>query len=275
MVRARTLAATATTPSTFCTRPCRAQGNVLTPSAAAPAAYGTSGPGSEGVIYTSSVIATPLDCWLGTANPNPMGPYGGEFGNSLLLGTTIVSDSPGLTQFALNDIEGTITDNSPFMSNVGPTTFSGAYGTTAVGVLAGGDNVLGTNDDTFLSSGEAGSTLVDAVLLVGLTTGYNSQSFPNQAGTNQEIIDNGVVAIGSGPYNITGSYTVVPTFENGFTSGSGGAAVTAIIPNRTVLRSQSVLRCIYSGGGAASLSARPTGKVLRLRFGDRDTRSVP
>jgi hypothetical protein len=187
-------------------------------SAAAPAAYAATG----NTINSSQIIATPFNSWLGKAPPAAA--YAGEFGNTLYFGAAITSNHPGITQFSLSEVSYAINSSNPSLSNPGAV-ITNNYSDSEVGVIAGKNGILGTSEDTFITSGPA-SQLVDAILLVGpATTGYNAATFPVGA-TNQDTINNGLA--GLRPATITGSYTVTPPIVIGGVTFTGSSTVTAL-----------------------------------------------
>jgi hypothetical protein len=200
----------------------------ITASAAAPANFANAG----SVVSTSQIIGTPFNSWMGNANPT--GAYANELGNNLFFSTVITSNHPGTTQFALNDVSYNITSTDPLHTLDDPGgMISGNYSDTRVGVLAGPDGILGTADDIFITSGP-GTQLVDGLLLRGASTAYDSTSFSNQSGSNQDILSNGVAEIGAGGlFNITGNYSVAPGIGNA--SGSGSAQLGIVPEPSTVV----------------------------------------
>jgi hypothetical protein len=198
-----------------------ANSTILTPSSAAPAAYSVAG----STIPIGSIISTPFNSWLGVANPG--GAYAGEFGNSLYFGAILVSNDPGTVQFSLDSIEASIASSDPTL-NVPASLLSGDYSDSVVGVIA--NNGQFGAGDTFVTSG-LGSQNVDAILLLGTSTGYNSAAFTNQNGGDQAIINNGIAQVGvNSPITITGTYTVIPSPGNNFTGGGGSGSVNATVP---------------------------------------------
>ena len=116
-------------------------------------------------ITPADIIATSFPSWLGTADPPS--PFNNETGNAVFFSIEITSNSPALNDISLsnvfyaqksNDLSQTF--SNPLTGNDNLVSFANAnYGPDAVGILVNGSTT---------STGEAGTDLVNAIVLTGV-----------------------------------------------------------------------------------------------------------
>ncbi len=173
--------------------------NPFAGSAAPAAAYSSFG-GLATPIPTNGVLATTNNSWMGVTPGTP----GGEFGNMVYVGASIVSTAPGLTQFRASDISfsGVSTgDDNTLGASLGSFSYS-FFSDNVVGVLAN-NGIIGDADDTFVTSGNG---LVDAAFVTGPSAGYDLGN------ATQADLDAAIAFLnGNGPITLNGSqFSAVP-----------------------------------------------------------------
>jgi len=166
-----------------------------------PAAYHILGSTYE----PGDVMVTSFPSWRGEAYP--AAPFSAERGNRLHFGLAAFGD--GVTQFTLADVGYSMTSTDSaldFAGTLAGTTFNG---TTRIGVLYGGDGMLGGGDDVLVNSGEGDATLVDALFYIGVGNAYWPGGGPVPPGTEQAEIDSVIAYILQNEIEITGGYTIL------------------------------------------------------------------
>lgn len=175
-------------------------------------------------------IATNYNMWLG--NTGLGAPLNNELGHRMHFGLRAVAQVG--TQFALEDVAITMTssDSGNGFGFSEPAGGWGSYSASRVGVLRGPDGIVGTGDDTFITSGPS-TQLVDALYYVGVgnadeslinATTYSSGSpypytnTPNPALAYSESAGGFSGEFGPG-WSLSTTYTI-----NGF-SGTGTATL--------------------------------------------------
>ena len=142
-------------------------------------------------VHPSELIVTPFNSWRGQAAPTagwdgPSGQFAGEFGNRIHFGLH-VTRGDGDAQFSLSDIMFTIDSDDPVNTFDDMGTLAGRpYDAVRVGIDYV-DGIKGNGNDIIYNSGEAGTTLIDELIYVGVGTGYFSDN--PAANTDQEDID--------------------------------------------------------------------------------------
>jgi hypothetical protein len=183
-----------------------------------------------GPVGYGANIATNFNSWMGDANPGAG--FGSELGNRIHYGIQINGNGQqfSISQLSLVlDGDGT---GDPFDYNFGTGYQYSAYGTGGggyVGILKGLDGILGTADDTFVTSGAA-TQLVDG--LIGRGSGNADAVYcgavPDTSGPcgagNQGYIDAEIAALqGIGFTQLTGTYSLLNA--NGAPVATGAATV--------------------------------------------------
>lgn len=158
-----------------------------------------------------------LKLWRGTFGPSA--PY------ATMTGSRIYGTAYGIPRFGMISISGvsqrTLCDKIPLLNN--QSSFAAlSYSVSRIGILKGPDGKLFTADDLYLKNGESGTTMVDAVLVIGSRLGAMANSLTDIDTINGLITTNGAKV----------------TFEYYFNGGSkGGKTVmlypTGAIPNNT------------------------------------------
>jgi len=177
----------------------------------------------NGALPVSGMLATTINSWMGVTPPP--GAFAGEFGNSLFFGASFVSTAPGPTgtQFNLDSVtfaaNGT-GNGASIVPAISPINYAGLYGLDRVGIQdTNANGIIGDLGDTFLANGEAGSTLVDAIFIIG-----PAGSFDLSTALNQADIDAQLAAINLNPGSLTGTFTLSQTFQNQIPGGPGAQA---------------------------------------------------
>jgi hypothetical protein len=201
-------------------------GTLGTPSYYSQVASGTNLP-------SGAYIVTNFNSWMGQANPGTVfGPaYANEVGTRVHYGVHIEGNG---TKFSVSQLsfdllynDATYTDYSLFNVPAG----SYDYTPGRVGLDYGIDNIKGTGDDIWVTSGSS-SQLVDEFYSRGSSAGYEVlSSFPG-ATEQQKINDWQATNFGFDPYTFTGRYTL-PT-------GTGAALVAFNTPEPASLALVSV-----------------------------------
>lgn len=92
----------------------------------------------------------------------------------------------GVSQRTLCDRVQLLNNQSAFTTNT--------YSVSRIGVFKGSDGKLGTADDIFLRNGEAGTILVDMIVLIGSRLGASANSQININDLNTAVTTNGAIA---------------------------------------------------------------------------------
>jgi hypothetical protein len=177
-------------------------------------------------------IATNYNMWQG--NTGVSAPFNSELGHRMHFGLRAVAEVG--TQFALEDVAFDMTSSdsgNAFGYNSGGPGGWGVYSASRVGVLRGVDGIVGTGDDTFITSGPS-TQLVDALYYVGIgnadeslvnattysdgVTPYAYSNTPNPAVAYAESSAGFINDFGFG-WSLSTTYTI-----NGF-SGTGTATL--------------------------------------------------
>jgi len=167
-------------------------------------------------VNVGANLVTGFPSWMGYANPT--GAFASEMGNRIHFGMSMVA-SVG-TQIALDHIVGNIS-----IATVSGFDFSfnyvGNYSATRQGLLRGADGIIGTIDDTLITSGSA-SQLVDAVYVIGGGVAF----WPDTIDELNAFMS----TFGSdyGSLNLTGTYSLLDGVGEGSVLAGGSTTVTLV-----------------------------------------------
>jgi hypothetical protein len=176
-------------------------------------------------VSAKDLVVTNFSSWMGQAEPG--GAFAGEYGNRGHFGLSILGDGQ---QFSISQLSFQAVSTDPgdllaFSFLTGEYDYSTSY----VGVLAGGDGILGTGDDTFITGGP-NTQLVDALFgrgsgnaLEGLCAGCT----PTQ---EQAAIDAAAASFGPDPFQFTGTYQLRAVTGALVAEGSGSFNVGDAVP---------------------------------------------
>jgi len=156
--------------------------------------------------------------WMGQSSPT--GAFANERGNRIHFGMSMVA-SVG-TQIQLDHIVVSITGSGDLSALNADFNYLGNYSATRQGLLRGFDGILGTGDDTLITSGSA-SQLVDAVYVVGA----GSAIWPGSPAEMADFMNTWGSTYGS--LNMTGTYKLLDGAGSGLVLDSGSTTV-AIVP---------------------------------------------
>jgi len=127
-----------------------------------------------------------LKFWRGTFGPPA--PYSNMTG-SRIYGTAIGVGMNGM--ISLSGIsQRTLCDKLPLLNNQSAFTGLG-YSVSRIGIQKGPDGILFNNDDVILKTGQSGTNLVDAVVLIGTRLGANANSLTDIEAINTLVTTNG------------------------------------------------------------------------------------
>jgi hypothetical protein len=160
-------------------------------------------------------IVTGFPSWDGVAEPG--GVFASEYGNRLHFSLHIVGNGE---KFSISQLS-FVGDSSP--NDILDFSFSGGYSYSAgyQGLNYGTDNIKGTGDDVYITSG-ASSQLVDE--LFGRGSGNAIAVYDSDFGaTRQDKIENVLDSVDD-PYLFSGTYTI------GDVSGSAQVIITSVKP---------------------------------------------
>lgn len=187
-----------------------------------------------GPIGPEEMVYTPFNSWRGKADPNPefVAPFLGEHGNRIHFGLHIVGTDTW--DFALSEITWELDsdDSTDFFDQSGDLSAAN-YSPTRVGIDYGADGMRGGGDDMILNSGEAGSTLVNELIYVGVGDGFLSSEPDSINGqddintTLADILAGCVDKSGGCPVNLTGTYTV-PDHDGNRMAASGSIVINLV-----------------------------------------------
>ena len=170
--------------------------------------YGAAGPtqfSAQSNVTASEVIVTGFNSWRGVAAPGA--PYQSELGNRMLFGLRI--DGQG-SQFSISQLSFAATSSDPgnalaFAFAQGSYNYSLDY----QGIQKGGDNLLFTGDDIFVTSGP-NTQMVDG--LVGRGSGSSFAAYcvlPNcSTVADQQAEINAAASYPGSAFTFTGVYTL-------------------------------------------------------------------
>ncbi len=181
--------------------------------------YGAAGPtqfNAVSNVTAAQTIVTGFPSWMGVAGPT--GAYANELGNRMSFAVGINGDG---TQFSISQLSITMASSDPG-NGLGWSWAAGHYnyGSGYFGVLKGVDGILGTADDSFVTSG-SNTQLVDALFGPGSGNSYDAYCPGCTVDQQQAAID--AAALGSGaPFTFTGTYSIDGA------SGSGSFSVAAV-----------------------------------------------
>ncbi|MCA9186087.1 MAG: hypothetical protein R3E01_13930 [Pirellulaceae bacterium] len=145
---------------------------------------------ATGPIAPNEMIITPFLSWRGQADPtvgwddgsSTAGVFGNESGNRVHFGVRILTDGNGSIKLAdllwdKNWYDAPFNTPSTLIDfpNESGNFAASDYSATRVGVLYGGDGMLGGGDDTLITSG-AGTQEVDALFYVGIGDAFFSDN---------------------------------------------------------------------------------------------------
>jgi len=184
-----------------------------------------------GSVLPNQIISTgDFNNWLGIAAPNAL--FNAEFGNALYFGLTIVNTAAkfSLSQLVYEDNFATYDPanftNAPLYFNTADPadTYSGS---TIIGIDFV-DGIAGNGNDIVYSTGQANTTLVNALFYRGVNGAFGL--FPG-VGTNQQRLNESAAAISSQPITLTGTYCLTPTPGQGSCAQlPQGSASVSVVP---------------------------------------------
>ncbi len=174
-------------------------------------------------VTTAQAIVTGFPSWMGKVDPGTVyGPaYANELGNRMTFALGVVGHNGA--QFSISQLSFNATSSDPFNAlNFGFAAGGYNYGIGYVGVLYGGDGVLGGGDDTYVNGG-ANTQLVNA--LFGRGSGNSFAAYcPGCTLAQQQAALDAAAAYPGAPFTFTGTYTIDGV------SGSGAFNVTPAVP---------------------------------------------
>lgn len=177
---------------------------------------------TNGLYEPGDIMVTSFNSWRGLADPGTSwGPaFASELGNRMHFGLHAMGD--GLAQFHLADVTYDITSTDGVLNFSGD--LSGLdYAAHRIGIDWGPDRQRGTADDVRYSSGNGGA-LIDELVYVGVGNAYWPQ--PDGGQSEQEAIDEVVDWITTHDVLVTGSYSILASDGNTYSS----AATIALVP---------------------------------------------
>ncbi|MEZ6118016.1 MAG: VPLPA-CTERM sorting domain-containing protein [Pirellulaceae bacterium] len=192
------------------------------------------------LVDPSEMIYTPFNSWRATATPNASftgnSAVSSEFGNRIHFGLHVVSE-PG-SEFALNDLTWALdsNDSDDYFDQGG--SFAGAtYSSTRLGINYGTDGIADTADDIIYDSGEAGTSLINELVYVGVGDGF--YSFNSAAASDQDDINQTLAQIFGADcdgcnVDFDATYTL-PNPMGGTASGTGGIDIFVPEPASAVM----------------------------------------
>jgi hypothetical protein len=170
-------------------------------------------------VQAKDLVVTNFSAWMGQAEPG--GAFAGESGNRGHFGLSILGDGQ---QFSISQLSFSATSTDPgdllglgFAFPIGDYDYTGNY----VGVLAGDDGIVGTGDDTFITSG-LNTQLVDALFSRGSGNAVEGLCGPAcTPAQEQAAIDAAVGKFGGQPFKFTGTYQLHGEGDAILAEGSG------------------------------------------------------
>lgn len=167
-------------------------------------------------VQAKDLVVTNFSAWMGQAEPG--GAFAGEFGNRGHFGLSIQG---GGQQFSISQLSFSATSTDPgdllaFDFPTGDYDYSSNY----VGVLAGGDGVVGTGDDTFITGG-SNTQLVDALFGRGSGNSLAALCGGCTPAQEQAAIDAAAGSFGTQPFKYTGTYQLRAATGDLIAEGSG------------------------------------------------------
>jgi hypothetical protein len=203
-------------------------------------------------VQAQDLVVTNFHAWMGQAEPG--GAFAGEYGNRGHFALSILGDGQ---QFSISQLSFSATSTDPgdllaFDFLTGEYDYSTSY----VGVLDGADGILGTSDDTFITSG-LNTQLVDA--LFGRGSGNSLEGLCSASCTpvqEQAAIDAAAGTLGAQPFQYTGTYQLHGEGDAILAEGSGTFNVGIPEPSTWAL---SIVGFAFVGG---ALRRRRNGPAL-------------
>ncbi|HEV7385737.1 MAG TPA: PEPxxWA-CTERM sorting domain-containing protein [Phenylobacterium sp.] len=202
-------------------------------------------------VQAKDLVVTNFSAWMGQAEPG--GAFGGEFGNRGHFGLSILGDG---AQFSISQLSFSATSTDPGdLLAFGFLTGEYDYSSSYVGVLAGDDGVVGTGDDTFVTSG-ANTQLVDALFGRGSGNSLAALCGGCTPAQEQAAIDAAAGSFGTQAFKYTGTYQLRAVTGALIAEGSGTFNVGIPEPSTWAL---SIVGFGFVGG---ALRRRRTGPAL-------------
>jgi hypothetical protein len=203
-------------------------------------------------VQAKDLVVTDFSAWMGQAEPG--GAFAGESGNRGHFGLSILGDGE---QFSISQLSFSATSTDPgdllaFDFLTGEYDYTSNY----VGVLAGDDGVVGSGDDTFITSGP-NTQLVDALFSRGSGNSLEGLCGGCTPAQEQATIDAAAGAFGGQAFNFTGTYQLRAETGALLAQGSGTFNVGVPEPSTWAL---SIVGFGFAGG---ALRRRRTGPVLK------------
>jgi hypothetical protein len=167
-------------------------------------------------VQAKDLVVTNFSAWMGQAEPG--GAFAGEYGNRGHFGLSVLGDGQ---QFSISQLSFNATSTDPgdllaFDFLTGEYDYTSSY----VGVLAGDDGVVGTGDDTFITSG-ANTQLVDALFSRGSGNSLAALCGGCTPAQEQAAIDAAAGSFGSQAFKYTGTYQLHGEGDAVLAEGSG------------------------------------------------------
>jgi hypothetical protein len=203
-------------------------------------------------VQAKDLVVTNFSAWMGQAEPG--GAFAGESGNRGHFALSILGDGQ---QFSISQLSFSATSTDPGdLLGLGFAFPTGDYDYTAnyVGVLAGDDGVVGTGDDTFITSG-LNTQLVDALFSRGSGNSLEGLcTAPCTPAQEQAAIDAAAVTLGTQSFQYTGTYQLHGEGDAILAEGSGTFNVGIPEPSTWAL---SIVGLGFVGGALRRRRATP------------------
>ena len=167
-------------------------------------------------VQAKDLVVTNFSAWMGQAEPG--GPFAGEFGNRGHFGLSILGNG---SKFSISQLSFSATSTDPGdLLAFDFLTGGYDYSTSYVGVLAGADGIVGTSDDTFITSGP-NTQLVDALFGRGSGNALEGLCSGCTPAQEQAAIDAAAGSFGGQPFKFTGTYQLHAVTGALLAEGSG------------------------------------------------------
>lgn len=151
-----------------------------------------------------------IDLWHGSYNPPAN--LRNEYGNKLYFAAKFIAGAG--EKVKLRDISMRIesTDSAPKFWNSNQSFGAYNYNASLVGANKGNDGVIGTDDDTFVTSG-SGATEVDAVYITGTSPSFTPANISTAISEAPFTISVGYTMNGVTATSTIGISTLIPTLD--------------------------------------------------------------
>jgi hypothetical protein len=213
---------------------------------------------------TDMTVSSTNHLWRGVFNPPA--PYASQYGQRLYCPVLLIGNGG---KVCMDDIQYRVACGVALLGNESSLTGLG-YSVSRVGILAGPDGILFTDDNTFLNSGESGTNLVDAIAFIGGSIGALINQPSDYNALNAAIGTNGAFVsfeyqFASATNTLTGGTTVwlyprggIPNYNTvqfGFFIGPNGVLFSVIGPPGVLPMTINTSRCVRGPWSTATTSA--------------------